>query len=1220
MTRALGGCRPLNQRRLSGVVWPLFRRILDPYHQYHPANPPNNDLKRLSEIHPPSMPYTLLGAALLVLCAANPVAAGWWEVMSADAHLDMERARQAALDTVAKPPHSREAAAAAGWWLENLSNLADPGEMLRTAGHPQDPELVFLLGKIAAELHQIPPPGSLPERVISGPWGVFGRLDLDRDIVPSHAALPPVGTRWSGSESHFSYRLRSADGFATIPAALQMGGLTLSTWPVQLAFSVDGFLVVEATGSVNLEVDGVLVDRIRFPGGQDPGVSWYEVQLAAGLHRIRTTALPMDGSGARITLLTVDGQTPTVEITRSEEPGAPLADSTVTPFHHDSPPTRTDRPPFQELLLAAELARLRNDSPKLRDSIEAALASAPDEPMVHLAAAAFYLLERTDSAPEVDYRRAREHLARCASLPSALLLEHFLARRQDRREDADRLNDQLVRLQSTDPRVLRLRINQAVIRGWAREAEEALDELASMLGAVTAVDRLRLGVFEALERWEERRSLLRRLAEDDPQRGEWVGLLADECCTDLAIDLIRKLKERVVDPDLDADFVRLLAQANRHDEALNQLRLALEHWGHLPTFDALLPFLLRENGQPWKDNLREVLSRQPDNLSLRSLAWRHEVLEPFWRPYEVDAQAFAKTAETSEEGVDSVLLLDQAVERIFDDGSSLYYYHGLSKALTPAGARQVSVLEQMPGGHRIKLRIIKPDGSIVVPADISGNGANVVLGEVENGDLVEEEYVAAVAAIAPGVRGHLSPYVYRFADSDRNFGLSEYILVMSSNQKLQADGLFAGVEYSDEVKDGLRVMRWRARDVAALPNEPFAPPIQEFLPWVTYGFGVTWEDVGDSLRGRLIGALRSSRDLDSFAATHLESDDPVVGLRSFVAALFDHVEDGPGLLDLGSTAGVSFSRERGNRLGVLAGALVAAGWGVDVVLTRPAPYAGTHLLVPSTDVFTVPVLRVRRGEHKIWIDPRQDKAGVASLSPIIQGSDGLVLPLDDALSPVTFEPKLPSFPNPGLEDRTRIEATIHASGGAHLQYSTSLRDTQATRFNETLQSVPRDRISQVFDRLAVSIFPGAQAVVGSVEEGDQGLEVTLDLEIADACDRTETTFSCRALVTNQPLAPVLASLPARQLPLVLQLPILRRHETVIHPPRGSSIDFTERKLSSRWGKVEEHIEQTDDTVRSIVTLQVYATRVAPDDYAEFARFCRAIDELLGRPPVFAQQH
>jgi len=46
-------------RRLSGVDWPIFRRILGPYHQYEPANPPKNGLKRPSEIPPPSIHYTL---------------------------------------------------------------------------------------------------------------------------------------------------------------------------------------------------------------------------------------------------------------------------------------------------------------------------------------------------------------------------------------------------------------------------------------------------------------------------------------------------------------------------------------------------------------------------------------------------------------------------------------------------------------------------------------------------------------------------------------------------------------------------------------------------------------------------------------------------------------------------------------------------------------------------------------------------------------------------------------------------------------------------------------------------------------------------------------------------------------------------------------------------------------------------------------------------------
>jgi hypothetical protein len=178
-----------------------------------------------------------------------------------------------------------------------------------------------------------------------------------------------------------------------------------------------------------------------------------------------------------------------------------------------------------------------------------------------------------------------------------------------------------------------------------------------------------------------------------------------------------------------------------------------------------------------------------------------------------------------------------------------------------------------------------------------------------------------------------------------------------------------------------------------------------------------------------------------------------------------------------------------------------------------------------------------------------------------------------------------------------------------------LRDTQAARFKETLQSVPQDTINQVFDRLAVGVFPGARGVVGSVEPGEDEIEVRLDLDIADACTPALDSLTCRALVTNQPLAPALASLPSRRFPLVLQLPIIRHHETMVHPPPGWTIDRQQRKLESRWGRVTEALERQADTVRSELTLEVYATTVAPGDYAEFARFCRAVDELLGRPPV-----
>ena len=58
----LGGCRRIPHGVSRVSVWPIFRRIFDPYHQYEPANAPKTDLKRPSDLHHPEFSYTLLEA------------------------------------------------------------------------------------------------------------------------------------------------------------------------------------------------------------------------------------------------------------------------------------------------------------------------------------------------------------------------------------------------------------------------------------------------------------------------------------------------------------------------------------------------------------------------------------------------------------------------------------------------------------------------------------------------------------------------------------------------------------------------------------------------------------------------------------------------------------------------------------------------------------------------------------------------------------------------------------------------------------------------------------------------------------------------------------------------------------------------------------------------------------------------------------------------------
>ncbi len=1166
----------------------------------------------------------LLPALVIMAAAVFGESASWWDVRLADAQMNLARARTEALKVIKDDSRSVEAVAVASWWLGSLDSLPDPEEILETVTPPINPELAFILGLIESELSGLPPAGVLMNAELSGPWGTFGRLDLGRGVVPADTDLPPLGTPWNGPRTYYRLGLASEDGRISVPLSLQLGGVVLAAWTIEVADTVEAYLVVEAQGDLNLEIDGRRIDEIRFAGIGDPGVTWYRVHLAPGLHRFRAAMAPQGLASVRLSLFGDEFGPMILPDFDPEGQTLQWAPSTITPVEPPTPGISvSDRSTAPELLRAVEVARIRRDTPLQRTLLDQAFAASPDDPMVNLAFASFSLLEPTGEASEVVVGRAADHLQRCRDLPITGLAERLLATRQNRVEEVERLQEKLIEDHPSDVRVLRLRITQAVHRGWPQEAADALEGLERALGPTESVQRLRLQVLESLEHWTEYRDLLDSLAAQGPVRRDHIFQLAEGCSVEGAVKMIDRLRGRVRDPDLDADRVRLLLRSERRKEARTALDQALHTWGILPDLSALdlglalgtaeaEPSIRGES----KTSIDRVLPIHATDLDLKTLAWRRGVIEPFWEAFHVDASDIAKSSSVSEEGVDAVLLLDQAVERVFPDGSSLYYYHGLSKALTSAGARRASALEQMPGAVRITLAIIKPDGRRIVPAEITPTSRGISLGEVESGDMVEEEYVAEVLAISPNVPGHLSPYVYRFADSDRAFGLSEYILLHPPEIELAVEGLFTGLEMTTGTHQGLILRKWRAKDVPATPDEPFSPPTQELLPWVAYGFGADWQIVGDNLRNRLIPVVRPTQEIRRFAEEHLEGETAIDRLRSLVSAMLLSVEDGNVPLDLGVSAGSALSRGRGNRLGVLAALLLSADWEVDLALSRPAPFAKTHLAVPSADAFTLPLLRVRRGSTEIWVDLHEELSGVGHISAILQGSDALMVPLTDSTAEVFLIAELPTFPNPNMQERTTLEATIDAGGDAEIVFTMWLRDAQAARFAENLRSVAPDRVDTVFGRLAAGLFPGAENVRGEVHHHDERLEVQFFMNLPGACDVRGATMECRGFNAASPLAPVLASLPERRQPLILQIPILRLDEVVIQPPPGWTSDRPARRLSTPWGQVDETVETIDGRRHSTLALEIPAVTVKPQDYPEFARFCRAIDELISRPPRF----
>lgn len=1157
-----------------------------------------------------------LAAWLLALVAA-PAGAGWWEIHQADAAFDLAGARRAALAAVASDPLGADAVAAALWWLDTLDELPDPGEIITAVDGPRDPELEFLLARIEAELSGRPPAGSLAPAELAGPFGVFDALDLERGVVPADGALPPLGTPWTRPWQPYRVLVSTTDGTVSVPEPMDAGGIVLAAWTLEAASGTAAWMAVEGSGNLNLELDGRELARLRYCGERDAEVTWFRVQLEPGLHRLRAELGSRPPGRVRISLY--DGSGGPVGVATRDAAAGGWAPSTAVA---ELPPaaavlaTRLDGSAgsVPGLMLAAELASGRGDAPAVRRWLDRARRLAPDDPWPRLALAWFYLLEPTGADAESDARQAREELRHCAAIPAAKLAERALALREKRSEDLDRVLEQLVAAHGDDVRVRRMWVAEAVRRGWAGEVEKGIEALRVELPESRGILELRLDAMEALDLWEERRELLESVAAADPLRLDWLEELAAGCLADAAAQAIDRLAARVSEPTLDIARVRLLVTAGQLERARDELEAARTRWGDLPHLDQLR--LVVEAGDPaaLTRALAEALGRDPSNLQLATLAWRRGT-EAFFEPFRTDASTVAAAGAPAGGQLDVELLLDQAVERVYPDGSAIYYYHGVSRAITPVGARQASTLEQMADAYLLKVRIIKPDGRVVVPARMEARSGALEVGGVEPGDLVEEEYVAAVPATGSSRRGHMSPYVYRFADEQRAFGLSEYLLLVPHDVELAIDGNFEGLEREEWDHGGLRAIRWRNRDVPPLRREPYAPPSQQLLPWVSYSFGVGWPDVGDTMRDRLLPVLRSSPDLRTWSAPLLADSDPVRAVRSLVDAVCDEVAAGRRALTLAASAGVSFARRDGNRLGIVASALLDAGWEVDLVMARPRPLAGSHLEVPTLETFSEPVLRVRRAGREIWVDLEEQRRGVDNLRPILQGGDGLVLPLTRPAEPVTLLDGLPEFDSRELEQRIFMVASVQASGDAKVAFEMELEGPDAEQLLERVKAAPADRVQMVYQQMANSLFPGASQVAGAIERAPDRTVLRLELDLAGACDVTGGRMTCRGLVVSRPLVPSLASLPERAYPLEISLPIAERIELVLDPPPGWSMERPPRRLDAEWGSVEEQLTADGSRIRSVLNLQVGARTIEPADYPRFARFCQAVDELAARPPT-----
>jgi len=1161
----------------------------------------------------------VIGTLAAALVSSIGLASGWRDLLEADAAGRLLEARERALGMVAAQPDSPEAVAAAAWWIDHWRVMPEPEAILEAAPAHRSPDLEFALGAVAGFLRHEPPPGTLAVAELAGPFGSFDRVDLERDVWPADGELPPMGTGWSPENRPFRLVLRSARGWIEPASPMLRTGVYLAAWTLRTAETADGWLVVELDANADVALDGVRIARARPLDTLGPETLWFQTHLEPGLHRLRVAMASTQVPAVRVRWIRSSGAAPGVE-TAPVAPGVRLAASRARPV---VPPVEAGlttaggtAPGVERELLTATLVSLRQSPLEERRHLEAALRADPGSRLAHLELARFFLERPTGAAASIDYRRCREELGKAGKCPGALILEHRLDMRQERHEDADAILDRLLEEAPDDPRVMVMALRRAIRNRWTREIGEGLDRLAAVLSGSPSLVDLRLDGLDAMDRLGEHRHRLEALAAVEPLHEGLLDRLYETTDLGAALRVIEARRAAGDDPDLDLQRIRLLLDLGRNAEAKEALSEARDRWGDLYQLDQLaIEIAVAEGGRSdAAAALEAALAHAPASIDLRTLLWRWGGT-PFFAPWRTDGTDLVEKARTEQAGdADAVLVLDQAVERVFPDGSSLHYYHGMTLAFTPQGARQAAALNLLPGAELLRVRILKEDGTVVVPADLSAKPGTVLSG-VKEGDVVEQEYVAAIDRTGGSIRGHMSPYIYRFADSDRAFGLSEYILLHPPDLSLEIEGNLDGVERTETRHGGLVATTFRVDQVPAIPMEPFSPPMQELLPWVTYGFGVTWAAVGDIVLDRVMGLLPGSPELSDWAAPFLAGPSPLENrLRRLVAALVDEVDRGDAPLESGTTAGASFSVRRGNRLGILLSVLRDQGLDVGLVLTRPLAYARTHLKVPGMDLFGVPLVRVREGDETVWIDLAEETAGVGHIQPQFQGSDGLLLHVSDPSRPSEYLERLPAFPNPEQAERVRLEGRIAADGSADVVVEVNLRGERAHQLVDAIRTLPEDRVGMVYEQIASGLFTGASGVRGTILDPDGSPRLSLSLHLDRACEESpEGGLVCRELNLVRPLSDALASLPERRFPLVLQLPVVRIHELTLHLPPGWTADPKPRRLESEWGSLVEERTVDGGVLHSRLELTIPAQKVPPGRYPEFARFCHAVDGLMTRP-------
>jgi tetratricopeptide (TPR) repeat protein len=779
------------------------------------------------------------------------------------------------------------------------------------------------------------------------------------------------------------------------------------------------------------------------------------------------------------------------------------------------------------------------------------------------------------------------------------------------------------------------------------EAVEPLRKLAGDLAGVPQVTEQLARVYGRLGWRAERMRALKSLSERFPDDRDALALFLTALEDDGALAEADRVAARIkqLDPDAEVDLDRALARRD-WKAAIEELRRLEKRRPDRKEIAGRIADVLMRAGDPSAAaaQLEKALAKNPADVQARFRLADHayargdtsalrralaaalqagskgteireavELLEgaSLLEPYRMDGRKVIREFEVWEKSGkkmdgNAARILDYAAVWVHSDGSSEMLEHEIVR-MQSQEAVDKEAEQRQPDGLVLRLRVIKPDGSILEPEPVAGK-PTLTMPHLEVGDYFEMEHITAMPSEGAKGKRYRGPHWF-FREADKGYWRSEFVVMAPKDRPVELETVGQVPKPTTAERGPFLERRWRVDESPPAPEEPDAPNPREFLPSVRVGWGISLDD----MLLRYVDAASEETPVDPRlvrVAREIVKGIPASNKDERARAIYKFV--GETIQDAQENDGRRVITGRaGSRQSAFFYLMRLLGIKAELALVKSRiamPPAGKMTEVENYDNV---VARLDTGGEGRWLTVRDKFAPFGYVPAELRGQPAI------RLVPGTPRTTTPAL---GAADGVLIEgrAYLKEDGSATIDISQSYVGRMGIGLRAVFDRVAESKRSEFVEtRLLANNLPGAR-LKDLRMENKEDLAAPLVLKMKAEVPQLARSVGGGKLLLKQLFSvdiAQIASLPQRQTPLLLgsssHVEVAFQIITPTSMRLPPSLPGGELRDGDRSVVVKDSVE--GNALKLARVVDIPAGRVQPGaEYARFVQFTQQADQLLAR--------